>query len=149
MKKRVKRKEPLEISHDLLEQGDSSAKLLSFVFGKPVHCLGERLYAALARFPHQADAFGRSFEAHAAAVFRGVPANQAGALETGDNATHGRRADLFGVSKLAERFWAAEDEDGESGKLGGADASFAVADAKAAEQVDGSGVKLIGDFSGR
>ena len=42
--------------------------------------------------------------------------------------------------------WSAEDEDGESGKLGGADVGFAIADAKAAEQVDGAGVELVGDF---
>ena len=135
----------LEISHDLLEQRESIAELLSLVFGERAHCFSKGLHAAFARFPHQAYAFGRSFEAHTAAVFRGVPEDQAGALEAGDNAAHCWRTDLFGIGKLAERFWSAEDQDGEGGKLGGANAGFAIADAKAAQQVDGGGVKLIGD----
>jgi hypothetical protein len=130
----------------LLEQGEGLAELLSLVFGEPVHCFGKGLYAAFARFPHQADAFGRSFEAHAAAVLRGMPADERGALKAGDDAAHGWRADLLGTGKFAERFWSAEDEDGEGGELGRADASFAVANAETAEQVDGGGVKLIGDF---
>ena len=68
------------------------------------------------------------------------------ALEAGDDAAHGGWPDLLGVGELAERLWSAEDEDGKGGKLGRADVSFAVADAKAAEQVDGGGVELVGDF---
>lgn len=146
--KKLERNEPLEISQDLLEQGESFAKLLSFAFGKPVDCFGEKLHAAFARFPHQADAFGRSFEAHAAAVFRGMPTDESGALEAGDDATHGGWPDLLSVGELAERLWSAEDEDGESGKLGGADVGFAVADAKAAQQMNGGGMELVGDFRG-
>jgi hypothetical protein len=136
----------LDISHDLLEQGESFAELLSLAFGEPIHCAGKRLHAALARFPHQVDAFGRRLEAHAAAVFRGMPTDESGALEANDDAAHCRWADLLGVGKFAERSGPAKDEDGESGKLGGADAGFAIADTKAAEQVDSGGVKLIGDF---
>jgi hypothetical protein len=75
-----------------------------------------------------------------------MTADQPGALEAYDDAAHSGWADLFGTGKFAERFWSAEDEDGEGGELGGADASFAIADSEAAEQVDGGGVKLIGDF---
>jgi hypothetical protein len=136
----------LEIPHDLLEKSESFAELLSVVFEEPVHRFGKGLHAALARFPHQADAFGRSFEAHAAAVFRGMPTDERGALEAGDDAAHCWRANLLGVGKLAERSGSAEDEDGKGGKLGGANASFAVANTEATEQVDGSGMELVGDF---
>jgi hypothetical protein len=138
----------LEISHNLLEQSESFAELLTLVFSEPTHCVGKGVHAAIARFPHQANPFGRSFEADAAAVFGGVPAYEASALESGDDAAHGGRADLLGISELAERFGSAEDENGEGGKLGGADASFAIADAKAAEEVDGGGMELVGDFNG-
>ena len=123
----------LEISHDLLEQSESLAELLSFSFGERAHCFRKGLHAAFARFPHQAHAFGRSFEAHAAAVIGSVPAHQAGALEAGDDAAHGGWADLLSVGKFAVRLWSAEDEDGEGGKLGGANASFAIADTESAE----------------
>ena len=136
----------LEISHDLLEQGKSAVELLSLVFGEPFHCVGKGLHAALARFPHQADAFGRSFEADAAAVFGGVSADELGALEAGDDAAHGGRADLLGVGELTERSGAAKDEDGERGKLGRTDVGFAVADAQTAKEVDGGGMELVGDF---
>ena len=115
-------------------------------FSGSLYGIGEGFYAAFARFPHEADAFRRSFEADAAAVFGGVAADQPGALEAGDDAAHGWRSDLFGVGELTERSGTAEDEDGERGKLGGADAGFAVADTKAAQQMDGGGVELVGDF---
>ena len=92
----------LEISHDLLEQSESIAELLSLVFREAVHYFGERFDAALARFPHEADTFWRSFKTHAAAVIRGVPADQSGALKAGDDAAHGWRANLLGIGKLAE-----------------------------------------------
>ena len=75
-----------------------------------------------------------------------MASDEAGALEAGDDAAHGRRAYLFGVGKFAKRSGTAKDEDGERGKLGGADASFAVTDAKAAEQVNGCRVELVGDL---
>jgi hypothetical protein len=75
-----------------------------------------------------------------------VPAHQAGALEACDDAAHGWRANLLGVGELTERFWSAEDEDGEGGELGWPYVGFAIADTKAAEQVDGGGVELVGDF---
>ncbi len=87
-------------------------KLLAFVFWELPHRFGQGFDAALAAFPHQADTFGRRFEADAAAIRGGVASDQARALEAGDDAAHGRRADLFGVGKFAERSGAAEDEDG-------------------------------------
>ena len=120
--------------------------MLPLVFVKASNGIGQRFYATFARFPHQADALGRSFEAQAAAVFGGVSTDELGALEAGDDAAHGGRAYLFGVGELTERSGAAEDKDGERRKLGGADVGFAVADAKAAQQVDCGGVELVGDF---
>jgi hypothetical protein len=130
----------------LLEQSNGCAELLLFVFGEAGNGTGKRFYAPIARFPHEANAFGGRFEANAAAVFGGVAADQSCALETGDDAAHCWRTDLLSVGKFAERFGAAEDEDREGGKLGGADAGFAIANTEAAEQVDGDGVKLVGDF---
>jgi len=100
------------------------------VFVKASNGIGQRFYATFARFPHQADALWRSFEAHAAAVFGGMAADELGALEACDDAAHGRRSYLLSVGELTERSGAAKDEDGERGKLGGADVGFAVADAQ-------------------
>jgi len=75
--------------------------------------------------------------------------DQAGALQAGDDAAHGWRADLFGVGEFAERSGPTEDEHGESGELGRTDAAFAVADAKTAKQVNRSGVELIRDVRRR
>jgi hypothetical protein len=75
-----------------------------------------------------------------------VAADEFGALEAGDDAAHGWRADLFGGGKFAERFGSAEDEDGKRGELGRTDSAFAVANAEAAQQVDRGGVELIGEF---
>src|SRR5208282_1499659 len=136
----------LEISNHLLEQVESFANLLPFVFGQRAHGIGERLDTALAALPHQADPFGRGFQTDAAAVFGGVAAHQAGALESGDDAAHRGRANLFRVSEFAKRPWSAEDEDGKRGELGRADAAFPVAGAQPAQQVNGGRVELIGDF---
>jgi hypothetical protein len=130
----------------LLEQGNSRAELLLFVFGQNANHIGQRFHAAFARLPHKANAFGCCFEADAPAVIGRMAADHSRALEAGDDAAHCRRTDLLSVGKFAERLWSTEDEDGESGKLGGTDVGFAVADAKSAEQVDGGGVKLVGDF---
>jgi len=104
--------ENLETSNDLLEEGEGVGELLAFVFWKLPHRFGQAFDAALAAFPHQADTFGRRLEADAAAVCGSVASDQARALEAGDDAAHGRRADLLGVGKLAKRSGAAEDEDG-------------------------------------
>ena len=72
-----------------------------------------------------------------------------GAVEAGDNAAHGRRADLFGIGEFAEGSRAAKDENRKRGKLGGADAAFAVANAKTAKQVNCGGMKLIGEIHGQ
>ncbi len=141
--------EKLETSNDLLEQGEGVVELLAFVFWELPHSFGQGFDAALAAFPHQADTLGRGFEADAAAVCGGVTAHQSRALEAGDDAAHGWRADLFGVGKLAKRPGPAEDQDRKRGKLGGADAAFAVADAKPAQQVNCSGVKLVGNVRRR
>jgi len=119
---------------------------MPFIFRQRAHCGGQGCYAPLAAFPHQADALRGRFEADAATVFGGVPADELGALEAGDDAAHGWRADLFGIGKFAKRFRSAENEDGKCGELRGADAAFAVANAKAAQQVNGSGVELVGEF---
>lgn len=127
----------------MLEQGDGIAELLSFTFAQSLYCFGERFDATLAPFPHKADTFGCGFEADAAAVFGGVAADKTGAVQAGDDAAHGWRAHLFRVGKFAKRSGTAEHEDGQGGKLGGADAAFAIAYAKSSEQVNGSGMKLI------
>jgi len=139
----------LEFSDDLLKQGEGVAELLSFVFGERTHGSGQGFYAALAALPHEADSFGRGLEADASAVFGSVPANQSRQLEAGDDAAHSGRADLFGAGKLAERPGTTEDQDGEGGKLSRADAAFAVADTQTPQQVNGGGVKLIGDVRRR
>lgn len=69
-----------------------------------------------------------------------------GAVEAGDDTAHGGRSDLFGVGEFPEGSRAAKDENRKRGKLGGADAAFAVANAKAAKQVNCGGMKLIGEI---
>ena len=138
----------LETSNDLLKQFEGAPELLAVIFGERGEGFGQRFHAALAALPHQADTPGRGFQAHAAAVFRGVAADQSRALEAGDDAAHGGWADLLGIGKFAKRSGATEDQDGKSGELGGTDAAFAVADAKPPEQVNGGGVELFGDVGG-
>jgi hypothetical protein len=128
-----------------LEQFEGAPELLSVIFGERGESFGQGFDAALASLPHQADAFGCGFEVEAAAVFGGVAAEQAGAVKAGDDAAHSGRANLLGVGKLAKRSGAAEDEYGERGELGGADAAFAVANTEPSEQVNGGGVELVGD----
>lgn len=146
--KKALRSRELKIPDDLLKQGEGFTELISFVFAQITDSIGERFHAALAAFPHQTDSPGGSFEADAAAIFGGVPADQVRALEAGGDAAHGGWTNLFGIGELAERSWAAEDEDRESRELRRTDATFAVAYAQAAKQVNRGGVKLIGDLRG-
>lgn len=74
-----------------------------------------------------------------------MAADEPRALETGNDSAHRGRANLFGVGQLPERPKSPEDQDGESGKLGGTDATFAVADTEAPQKVDRGGVELVGD----
>ena len=136
--------ELLENSNDLLQQRYRFAELLFFVFGQRRECFGEHFYAASAAFPEDFGSPGGGCQPDAASIFCGLPPNQAGALKACDDAAHGRRTDLFGVGQFAEGCGPAEDQDREGGKLGRTDAAFTVADAKAAEQVNGGGVQLIG-----
>lgn len=145
-KKTIEAYEILKTANDLLQKRYRFAELRALVFWECGEGLGQGFHAALAAFPHKADALWSCFKAHASAVFGGMAPHQPGALQAGNDAAHGGRTDVFGVGKFAERLWAAENEDGQGGKLGGAHAAFSVADAKPAEQVDGSGVELIGDF---
>jgi len=138
----------LEIPNDFLKQFKGSPEFFAVTFRARGEGFGKRLHTALAALPHQADTFGGRFEAHAAAVFGGVAADQSRALEAGDDAAHGGWADLLGIGKFAKRSGATEDQDGESGELGGTDAAFAVADAKPPEQVNGGGVEFVGDLRG-
>jgi len=133
----------------LLELPYGLVQLLPCRFRQARHGRGERVDAALARFPHEAHPFWGCFEADAATVFCGVAADESGALEAGDDAAHGRGADLFGLGKLAKRLWTAKDENGKSGKLGRTDTAFTVADAKAAKEVNGGGVELVSKFESR
>jgi hypothetical protein len=75
-----------------------------------------------------------------------VPADQTGPLKPGYDAAHGGGPDLLGIGQLAERSWPPKDQHGKGGKLCGAYAAFAVADAEAAEQVNRCGVELIGNI---
>jgi hypothetical protein len=149
LKKTIEAYEILKAANDLLQKRCRFAELRALVFREWGEGLRQGFHAALTTFPHKADALGSCFEAHAAAVFRSVSTNQAGTLKTGNDAAHGGRTDLFGAGKFAERLWAAENEDRQRGKLGGAHATFAVADAKPAEQMDCSGVKLVGNVRRR
>ena len=128
------------------EQCNGILQLELFVFRQTAHDFGEGFDAALPAFPHQTDSFGSRFEADAAAVFGGVAADKAGMLEAGDDAAHCGWTYLLGAGELAERFGSAENEDGKRGELRGADATFAVTHAQPAEQVNGRGVQLVGDF---
>lgn len=139
----------LEIADNLLELSYGLVQLLPSGFRQARHGRGERVDAALASFPHETHPFWGCFEADAATVFCGEAADESGALEAGDDAAHGRGADLFGIGKLAKRLWSAEDENGKGGKLGRADTALAVADAKAAKEVDGGGVELVSKFESR
>jgi hypothetical protein len=78
-----------------------------------------------------------------------VAADESGALEAGDDTAHRGGTDLFGVGKLAKRLWTAEDEDRKGGKLGRADTAFAVADPKAAKEMNSGGVELVSKFESR
>lgn len=145
-KKTIKAYEILKAANDLLQKRYRCAKLRAFVFREYGEGLSQGFHAALAAFPHKADAFWSWFDTHAAAVFRSVAADQAGTLKTGNDSGHRWRTNLLGGSEFTERLWAAENEDGQGGKLGGTDAAFAIADAQPAQKVDGGGVKVIGDF---
>lgn len=114
------------------QQGHCLAEPCALTLGERVECVGESFYSPLAAFPHQTDAFGRSFEPNAAAIFGGVAADEARAFQASDDAAHGGRADLLGIGKFAEGFWPAKNEHRKRGKLRRADPGFAVADAQPA-----------------
>lgn len=88
----------LENSNDLLQQRYGFAEMSRFVFGQSRECFCERFYSALAALPQNSGAFGGGGKPDAAPVFRWVAANQSGALEAGDDAAHGGRANLLGLS---------------------------------------------------
>jgi hypothetical protein len=139
----------LEIADNLLKLPYGLVQLLPRGFRQARHGRGERVDAALARFPHEAHPFWGCFEADAATVFCGVAADESGALEAGDDAAHRGGADLFRIGKFAKRLWTAEDENGKGGKLGRADTALAVANAKSAKEVNGGGVELVSKFESR
>jgi hypothetical protein len=139
----------LEIVDNLLELSNGLVQQQPCRFRQSRHGSRERADTALASFPHEAHPFRGCFEADAATVFCGVPANESGVLESGDNAAHRGGTDLFGVGKFAKRLWTAEDEDGKGGKLRGADTAFAVADAKSPKEVNRGGVELGSKFESR
>lgn len=141
--------ERLNNSNYVLKQLEGFAELLAAIFRKGFDGFGEGFDPPLAAFPHEADSFGGRFEAHATAVFRFVAANEAGALQAGHNAAHRGWTDLLGIGQFAERSGPTKHEDREGGKLRRPDATFLVADAQAAQQVNGCGVQLVGHFQRR
>ena len=66
-------------------------------------------------------------------------------FESGDDAAHRGRLDLFGGGQLSERHGAAKDQNRECGQAGGALAGSGVLLAHTAEQVDGGRVEAVGD----
>jgi len=139
----------LHIPNNGLEQTDGCAEFLPLLFRERSERTGKRFDAALAPLPQERYAFGCGFEADPPAVFRGVAADQSRALKALDDATHGGRANLLGIGEFAERSRSTEDEDGKRGELRRADAAFAVANTEPAKQMDGGGMKLIGEFDSR
>ena len=138
----------LDVSNHLLEQSDGFAKSLSFIFRQSPQGFRQSFHAALAPFPHDFGSFGGRCQADAPPVFGRLPADQPGALEPGYDAAHGGGTDLLGIGQLAERPGTAKHQDGKGGKLRGANAAFAVANTKAAQQVDRCRVELVGDVHG-
>jgi hypothetical protein len=106
---------------------------------------GEKLDTANAGGPHQLYTFRCGLEANAAGVFGSVTPNQAGTLEARDDAAHCGWTDLLDCGERAQGSWASEDEHGKGGELSGADAAGDVANAEAAQEMDGSGVQLVGN----
>jgi hypothetical protein len=63
-----------------------------------------------------------------------------------DDACHGGRANLLGCCEVAEADVASEDDDGEGGETWSVEARAFVFFAEFSQQVDGGGVKLVGDI---
>ncbi len=86
---------------------------------------------------------GGADESRAAVAGVGAAAGEPFAFQSGDDAGHGRGFDLLGGGQPLKREGAGKDEDGEGGKLRGADAGADIFLADAAEDVDGGGVEAI------
>jgi len=63
-----------------------------------------------------------------------------------DDARHGWWPHLFGGGEVAEAEWSAEDDDGERGEAWGVEAAAFVFAAEFAEEMDGGGMKFVGEF---
>ena len=71
--------------------------------------------------------------------------DQLAAFESGDDAAHGGRLNLFGDGELSQCHGPGEDQNREGGQAGGALAGSSVLFAHTAEQVDGGRVEAVGD----
>ena len=119
--------------------------MLKIRFWEGGQSAGEKLDTANAGGLHQLYTFRCGLKANAAGIFGSVTPNQAGTLEARDDAAHCGWTDLLGFGERAQGSRASEDEYGKGGELSGADAAGEVANAKAAQEMDGSGVQLVGD----
>ena len=65
-----------------------------------------------------------------------------------DDAGHGWWPHLLGGGEVAETEWSAEDDDRQRGKPRGIEAAAFVFAAEFAEEMDGGGMELVGEFGG-
>ena len=131
--------QPFQDFHSLCDLGE--------FFGCELVKMGSELGdAKLAAFLQQTYAFGGGADAHAAGVVGiGRDGDQAAAIQSGHDAAHGGRLDLFGGGEFAERFWSAENQHRKRGEPRRALAGGDVLLAHAAQQVDRRGMQPVGD----
>ena len=135
----------MPVAQQLFQDAGGGAELVKFTPGQGIEMGREILDSALASLLEKARAFGGSADAHAACVV-GIASdfNQAAAFESGDDAAHGGRLDLLGGGEFAERLRTGKDEHGERGQACRTFAGGYVLPPRAAEQVDGGGMKAVG-----
>ena len=102
----------LQRAKELLEEAGELVEAAHFAFRETGERLCQQFDPSGAGALHQLYSFRSSFETDAAGVLSCVAANQAGTLQAGDDAAHGRWADLFGIGELAERARSRKDQDG-------------------------------------
>ncbi len=133
----------LELASQAVQELGEPLSFQAVRVGKPFDRFGQGFDSPPTAFLKDFGPFCGRFEASAAFVVGWLTLNEAGPLEAGDDPAHGGRLDLLGFSQFAERTRTAEHQDGECRELGGADSGFRVADAQAAQQVDGGRMQPV------
>ena len=91
----------LQRAEEPVQKTGEVGEVAYFGFGKAGQSLSEEFDAVGAGSVHKLSSFAGGLEEETASVFRDLTANEARTLEVGDDAAHGRRADLFGVGEFA------------------------------------------------